>query len=156
MVEVAALKDTYLVAGLKDEEIAHVANLASIKLFRSGDSLTRIGDASTDLFVILSGNVKVTSADGDLLGEVGVNSVVGEMALVDALPANANVTSVGQSSAAVIPMAELRRMMSQNRQWGFVLLSNVSRVMASRLRHTNARIDELCDLTAEPWNNSLG
>ena len=156
MVEVSALKDAYLVAGLKDEQIAQVAALATIKLYSSGACLAQIGEPLTDLFIILSGTVKVTTHDGDLLGEVGANSVVGEMALVDALPSNGNVTAVGQVSAAAIPMANLRRLMAQNREWGFVILSNVSRVMAGRLRQTNARIDELCDQTVEPWDHSLG
>ena len=156
MVETSALKDAYLVAGLKEPEVAQVAALADIRLFNSGDCITKLGDPSKDLFVILSGKVKATSSDGDLLGEVGANSVVGEMGLVDALTANANVTAVGPVSAAVIPTASLRRLMSQNRDWGFVMLSNISRVMAGRLRQTNARIDELCDLTTEPWQHSLG
>lgn len=156
MVEISALKDAYLVAGLKDEEIAQVAALANIKLYRSGDCMIQVGDASTELFIILSGNVKVTTHDGDLLGEAGANSVIGEMGLVDALPSNGNVSCVGPVSAAVIPMADLRRIMSQNRQWGFVMLSNISRVLSGRLRQTNARIDELCDLTTEHWEHSLG
>lgn len=156
MVETSALKDAYLVAGLKESEVAQVAALANVKLYNSGDCVTKLGDPSNDLYIILSGKMNVTSADGDLLGEVGTNSVVGEMGLVDALNANANVTAVGPVSAAVIPTAELRRLMSQNRDWGFLMLSNISRVMAGRLRQTNARIDELCDLTSEPWEHSLG
>lgn len=151
MVEISALKDAYLVAGLKDEEIAQVAALATIQLYRSGDYLIQAGEASTNLFVILSGSVKVTTNDGDLLGEASTNGVIGEIGLVDALPSNGNVTCSGPVSAAVIPMVDLRRLMAQNRQWGFVLLANISRVLASRLRQTNARIDELCDQTTEHW-----
>jgi len=156
MVEVSALKDAYLVAGLKDEEIGQVAALATIKLYRPGDCLAASGTPSTELFIILSGSVRITTNDGDLLGEVGVNSVVGEMGLVDALPVNGNVTAVCQVSAATILMTDLRHLMSQNRQWGFTMLSNVSRVMAGRLRQTNARIDELADLTTEPWAHAMG
>lgn len=154
MVEVSALKDAYLVAGLTNDQIAQIAAISNVKVYNSGQSLTRVGDASTDLFVILSGNVKVTSNDGDLLGEVGANSVVGEMGLVDGLPANAHVTCVGHVSAIAISIPELRRLANQNRDWGFVMLSNLCRVMSSRLRQTNARIDELCDLTTEPWEHS--
>src|SRR5688572_4938181 len=101
MVETSALKDAYLVAGLKEEEVAQVAAIANVKTCRSGETLTRIGDAATEILIILSGNVRVTTDDGDLLGEVGANSVVGEMGLVDARPANANVTCVGPVCVAV-------------------------------------------------------
>lgn len=155
MVETSTLKDAYLVAGLKDEEIAQVAALANVKLYRSGDCIAQVGDASSELFIILSGSVKITTQDGDLLGEAGPNSVIGEMGLVDAQPCNGNVACVGPVSVAAIPMAELRKLMSRNRDWGFVMLSNISRVLAARLRQTNARIDELCDLTEEHWEHSL-
>jgi len=156
MVETSALKDAYLVAGLKEEQIAQIAAIATVNSYQSGEALTRIGEPSASLFIVLSGSVRVTTHDGDLLGEVGTNSVVGEMGLVDALPANANSTCIGPVCAAVISMAELRRIMSQNREWGFVILSNVSRVMAARLRQTNARIDELADLATEPWAHAMG
>lgn len=156
MVETSALKDAYLVAGLKEEEAAQIAALATIRTYRSGEALTKSGDASNDVFIIMSGHVKVTTNDGDLLGEVGANSVVGEMGLVDSRPATANVTCVGPVSAAAVSTLELRRLMGQNRDWGFIVLSNICRVMAGRLRQTNARIDELSDLATEPWHNSLG
>ncbi|MBC8065611.1 MAG: Crp/Fnr family transcriptional regulator [Chlorobia bacterium] len=156
MVETSALKDAYLVTGLKEEEAAQIAAIATVRTYRSGEALTKTGDAAKEVFIILSGNVKVTTDDGDLLGEVGANSVVGEMGLVDSYPANANVTCVGAVCVAAISTLELRRLMGQNRDWGFVILSNISRVMAGRLRQTNARIDELTDLTTEPWQHSLG
>lgn len=158
MVEISALKDAYLVAGLADNQIEQIAAITSVRAFSSGYALTRIGDPSNDVFIILSGSVRVTTDDGDLLGEVGANSVVGEMGLVDALPANANVTSVGPVSVAIIGTAELRKLLNQNRDWGFILLSNICRVMSGRLRQTNARIDELSDSVAatQPWQHSLG
>ncbi len=156
MVDVTALKNTYLVAGLSDEEIAQVATLATVRTYQSGQSLTRSGDAPNEVFVILSGNLVVTSDDGDRLGEIGVNNVVGEIGLVDASPRTAHVNCVGIVTTAVFSTPDLRKLMSQNRHWGFIMLSNISRVMASRLRQSNARIDELSDLAAEPWNNAMG
>lgn len=156
MVEASALKNAYLVAGLGDDEIAQIAGLATIKTYTSGQSLTRCNEAPDQIFVIMSGNVVVTTDDGDRLGEVGENSVVGEVGLVDARPRTANVTCVGPVSAAVLATPDLRRLLNQNRQWGFIVLSNIARVLASRLRQANARIDELTDLTTEPWTNALG
>jgi hypothetical protein len=46
--------------------------------------------------------------------------------------------------------------MSQNKALGFVILANVARVLSSRLRQTDARIDELCDETAQPWDHCVG
>lgn len=156
MVEPSVLKDAYLVSGLAADELAQVASIATVKLFQSGQSLTNCGDPADDLLVILSGRVSVTTQDGDLLGEIGSNSIVGEIGLVDAKPCAANVTSIGPVSAAVFSNQELRRLMSHNRQWGFTMLANISRLMAARLRQSNARVDELCDLTDQPWQHPMG
>lgn len=155
MVELSALKGAYLVAGLKDEEIAQIAALALIKLYRSGECILTEGSPSNELFILLSGKVSVTTNDGDLLGEMGPGCLLNEIGLVDALPANGNVSCIGPVSAAAIPMGELRKLMSRNREWGFVMLSNVSRVLAGRLRQTNARIDALCDLTEKHWDHPV-
>jgi CRP-like cAMP-binding protein len=156
MVDSAALKNAYLVAGLNDDQIGQIASLASIRNYSSGQSLACIGQPSDEVYVILSGNLRVMSQDGDLLGEVGTNSVVGEIGLVDASPRTANVVSNGPVSAAVLPTDSLRKLMVQNRECGFVMLANISRVMAGRLRQLNARVDELSDLAVEPWGNPVG
>lgn len=156
MVEISALKDAYLVAGLKEDELAQVAALANVRSYNSGQRLMEIGDVAKELFVILSGSVVVTTHDGDRLGEVGANSVIGEMGLVDAMPANAYVTCMGSVCVATFNTADLRKLMSQNKGLGFVILANVARVLSSRLRQTDARIDELCDQAEQPWDHCVG
>ena len=156
MVEVSALKDSYLVAGLTDEQVGKIASLSTVKTYRSGDTIVKSGDPATELLVVLSGSLNVTSDDNDLLGEIGVNSVVGEMGLMDGRASTANVCSVGHVSVASIPTKELRGLMNSNRDWGFLVLANIGRVMSDRLRRSNARIDELCDSTHQPWENALG
>lgn len=155
MVEASALKNTYLVAGLDDAAIAQIGAISKIHSYNSGRSLIGIGDPADELFVILSGRVQITTADGDELGTIGEGSVAGEMGLVDAMSATANVTCMGPVSAVVIPIHELRRLMNQNRDWGFVMLANIGRVMSDRLRKTNARVDQLSDQVAVPWENAL-
>ncbi len=155
MVEASALKHSYLVVGLEESAIAQIAEISKIQSYSSGRCLIGIGDAADELFVILSGRVQITTADGDELGTVGESSVVGEMGLVDAQRATANVVCMGPVSAVVIPIPELRKMMNQNRQWGFVVLANISRVMSDRLRKTNARVDLLSDQITHPWENAI-
>lgn len=156
MVEPTALKNAYLVAGLSDDQIRQIAEIGTVRNFASGQAITRIGQSADEVFVILSGKLVVTSADGDRLGEVGVNSVVGEVGLVDAQPWSANATCNGPVATVVFPTSELRKLMAQNRDLGFVVLANISRVMSSRLRQMNARVDELSDLIVEPWDKAVG
>jgi glutaminase len=156
MSEGVSLKGTYLVAGLTDEQMSEVARLAQLHMFPSGHVLCRIGDVADTLYVVLNGTLAVTTADGDKLGEIGANSVVGEIGIVDTRQRTANVTCVGAVTVAGIPIDALRALMNANRQWGFLILANLARVLAVRLQQADARIDDLADKAGDTWTNALG
>lgn len=156
MSDSVSLKGTYLVAGLTDEQMAEVGRLAQLHMFPSGHVLCRIGEQADTLYVVLNGTLSVTTADGDKLGEVGANSVVGEIGIVDVRTRTANVTAVGPVSVASIPIDALRSLMNQNREWGFLILANLARVLAVRLRQADARIDDLADRAQDTWSNAMG
>jgi CRP-like cAMP-binding protein len=155
VLEPSALKDAYLVAGLTEDQVKQVAALATVRDFSSTRPIVQLGEPANEVFVILSGHVLYTTHDGDTLGEAGPNSVVGEMGLVDAMPHDAHVTCRGSVVAAVFNTADLRKLMRQNRDWGFVMLCNVARVLSARLRQSDARIDELCDQATPAWEHAL-
>lgn len=156
MIEPAVLKGTYLVAGLSDSQIAQVAAITEMHAYGSGHELCKIGENAVDLYVVLGGTFSVTTADGDKLGEIGVGSVIGEIAIVDVRQRTANVTGIGASSVAAINVDALRKLMNDNREWGFLILANLARVLAVRLRQADARIDELADKSQDSWNLAMG
>ncbi|MEQ1824033.1 MAG: cyclic nucleotide-binding domain-containing protein [Fimbriimonadaceae bacterium] len=156
MLDPAVLKGSYLVAGLDDVQIQSVASLAELKHYASGHLLAKIGEAADVMFVVIGGNLTVTTHDGDKLGEIATGSVVGEIALVDARPRAANVVCVGPVSVAVFPVDKLRMLMNQNRDMGFLMLANIARVLAARLRNADAIIDQLADGVGDVWTNALG
>lgn len=156
MSDSVSLKGTYLVAGLTDDQVAEVEKLATLHLFPSGHELCRIGEPADVLYVVLNGILSVTTGDGDKLGDIGANSVVGEIGIVDVRQRTANVTSVGAVSVASIPIDALRQMMSANREWGFLILANLARVLAVRLRQADARIDALADKAGDSWDHAMG
>jgi len=155
MLDIESLKKTYLVVGLSDEQVQEIASLATLRRFSPQETLIRAGEQSSDLYVILDGRLNVLTKDGEKLSEVGPGSLIGEIALIDARPRTANVVCVGLVDAAVIPAKELRAKMNQQRDWGFIVLANLSRVLAGRLRVANERIEELYDKTTDSWDNAL-
>ena len=156
MVDGALLKGSYLMHGLTDDQIGQVAALAEVRLCSPGRVVANVNDVSDEVYFVLEGNLVVTTEDGDKLGEVGPNSVIGEMGLVDARPRTANVTCRDRVTLAVVSAKGLRKLMSDNREWGFILLSNIARVLAGRLRQADARIDELADKATDAWDHAMG
>lgn len=156
MIEPASLKGAYLVAGLADDQLAQIAAIAELRHFNSGQVVANIGDDAKDIFLVLDGTLMATTEDGDRLGEIGRGSIIGEVALVDSRPRTANVVCVGPVATAVIPIDALRKLLNANRDWGFLVLVNVAKVLAGRLRHADAMIDDLSDRASDVWTNALG
>lgn len=133
----------YLVFGLPEKAIYEIADLAQYKVWVAGEQLVRKGEKSSDLFVILEGHVNVYDPDGNKISTVEPPSIIGEIALVDDLERTADAVCVGLVKTARLPGNELRRYMSQNKEYGFVMLSNLARVLSMRLRATNSTLINL-------------
>jgi CRP-like cAMP-binding protein len=150
------LKRSHLAHGVAGEHFEAIAALGTIEKFRPRDRLGSIGDAGSDLFIISEGRVSVLTADDDKLREVGPAGVVGEVGFVDAAALHANFVAVGPVTAVRFPAKELRAILSANRESGFMFLANLARLLASRLRSADGRLDTLMDLEVDDvWQHSL-
>jgi CRP-like cAMP-binding protein len=155
MIDIQTFKKNYLCSGLTDEQVQEIVDLATLRRLTAQEQLIKAGEQSSDLYVVMNGRVNVLTPDGDKLSEIGPGSVLGEISLIDARPRTADVICIGLVDVAVIPAGELRRRMNQNREWGFIVLANLSRVLAGRLRQANEKIDELFDKVSDTWDNAL-
>ncbi|MEQ1831272.1 MAG: cyclic nucleotide-binding domain-containing protein [Pirellula sp.] len=156
MVEASALKNTYLAAGLTDEQLAIVGAMARVDTHPSGYLLAKRGDLAEEMYLLLAGEIVVTTGDGDKLGDIKAGGVVGEIALVDACPRAANVVSRTPITVAAWNIRELRKAMMEDREWGFLLLANVARVIATRLRQADEMIDTISDNVGDKWDHAMG
>lgn len=150
-----SLKKNYLVAGLTDDIIAELAKLAHYEVSVSGENLITKGDKSSDLYVILEGNVDVYTSTGDKLTSAGPGSLLGEIALVDDHPRSADAVCTGLVKYARFPAAELRRYMNGNRNAGFIILANLARVLSARLRNSDIVIETVRLTTFDHWKFAL-
>lgn len=145
----------YLVTGLPDEAVEEIAGLAEFGCMLAGECLIEKGEESDDLFVVLEGTVNIYTTQGDKLGEAGPGSVLGEIALVDAGPRSASGMCVGMVKFAKLPAKRLRQYMANNKEIGFTMLANLSRVLSMRLRSSAEVMEHLRAETMDPWEKSL-
>ena len=149
-----AFKSNYLVCGLPPEAIAEVWAMAVQETHLARETLIRINEKSSDLFVVLDGKVQVMTQDGDVLAEPGPGSVLGEMSLIDDRPRSAEVVCLSLTKVAKIPAKALRSYMNSNRDVGFIILANLARVLSGRLRLADLKIDTIMD-GGDPWRGSI-
>jgi len=144
-------KQNYLVVGLSDDDIQKVAALAEFKVVGAGTEIISLGRRDADLCVVIDGIAMVYRHGGVLLGERGPGSVVGEVSLVDGQPRSAYVVAKGSLSYAYLDGNKLRKFMFENKEIGFIMLSNLARVLAMRLREASATIEDLRGQLSDPW-----
>ena len=136
-----ALKRTYLMSGLNDEQVKQIEVIANMQNFEGGDTIIRQFSKDSDLVIVIDGQVRINTFSGEKIAEAGPGSVIGEMSLVDDKPRSATVVSMGRSRVAVIPAHKLWELMREDAHLARLILLNIARILSTRLRAANIQLD---------------
>ena len=150
-------RKSYLVSGLPDAAVREIYELGAYRVHEPNEDLIRAGDKSNDLIAILAGRVNVLTPTGEKITELGPGNVLGEIALIDNMPRSAHAVCIGRVQACHIQASALRKLMGSKRDIGFVVLTNLAKMMCMRLRNTGLKLDALSDkiVKQDPWKNAL-
>ena len=110
-------------------------SVAPVRAFRQGEVIFREGDPATELYVIKSGRVDISTGNR-LLATLEENGIFGEMALIDKTPRSATVTAA--TDVELVPVNEKQFLFLVSQTPFFAL--KVMRVLAGRLRVANKAI----------------
>ncbi len=108
---------------------------APIRAFKQGEVVFREGDPATELYVVKSGRVDISSGNR-LLATLEENGIFGEMALIDKAPRSATVTAA--TDVELVPVNEKQFLFLVSQTPFFAL--KVMRVLAGRLRVANRAV----------------
>ena len=108
---------------------------APVRTFKQGEIIFREGDPATELYVIKSGRVDISTGNR-LLATLDDNGIFGEMALIDKTPRSATVTAA--TDVELVPVNEKQFLFLVSQTPFFAL--KVMRVLAGRLRAANKAI----------------
>lgn len=137
MADLTLLRTVDLFAELTDEEINELAGSIDTRQFVRNDLLFAEGEASTELFVVVSGRVAVSSKSIDgresMFALMERGDLFGEMPLFDDEGRSADARALEPSEALVVPYAPLRAIYERRP----ALLWSVVRLLVGRLRSTD-------------------
>lgn len=132
------LEQVEVFSGLTPQELANLLENAEKFVFAAGDTILAEGSDGSYLYIILSGNVKVSipNPQGVLsdVAKLGPSDCFGEMSLTDHSGRSANVSTL--SSCTLIRITE--RDCWKNPVVSAKLFRNISRILSHRLRAMNA------------------
>lgn len=137
------LSDTYLLRGATIGDIEAVQGICETSEFVAGQPIVTQDDKSEDIMILVGGRARVETREGDLIDELRVGAILGEISFLDGKGRTANVFSVGESKVMVIPAEKLRDLMKKNPTLSVTILRNAALALCQRLRDANQQIESL-------------
>jgi CRP-like cAMP-binding protein len=140
------LRKIPLFSDLDDRELSAVAQLVHVKRHRARDFIVQQSDPGGELFVIVSGHLKVVTSDAEghdtALNIIGPGEVVGEVSLLDGGPRSATVVAVDPSELLVIRREPFLHLLESSPKIAVKLLAELAR----RLRRLTERAEDIAFL----------
>jgi len=124
---------------LNDREILRVLEVTDVTHYTHGERVITEGEKGEELFIVLSGTVKVMRGDVEL-ATLPAGAHFGEMALVRSQPRSATVVSDGSSELMVIRRSDFFDILRKEHQLAVKLLWQFLGVLADRLEDTNREL----------------
>jgi CRP/FNR family cyclic AMP-dependent transcriptional regulator len=119
--------------------------------FADGEYLFREGDPGTEMFVIREGQVLVTMRAGGeelQLATLGRGDFLGEMALLEGLPRDADARALGETKVLAIGQGGLLMRLRRDPTFALELLTRLS----GRVRELNSRLSRFTEKPSSQTN----
>lgn len=140
---IASLAATPFFAGVGPDVRERVAADMRTRRFRRGEVIFHVGDPGDALFIIVSGDVKISlpsdSGDEAILTTLHAGEAFGELALLDGAPRSASATAIGPTETMVLPRDRFRELIATEAAIRDALLASI----AGELRRLTTHVEEL-------------
>ena len=138
MERILFLKRIPLFADLPSSELKQVAAITYERLFHDDELLAEQGEPGDELYIVVTGEVRVLSDDGDGITELSrckPGEYVGEMAIISRAPRVARLAALGEVRALCIGQEQFEAILRERPETSMVVM----RVLCERLRERERR-----------------
>jgi CRP-like cAMP-binding protein len=139
MIESSALQKYALFGGLTDDQIDMVRSLMAEESYKSSETIITEGTANDRVRFILEGTVAVSKGDV-VLTEFSVGDLFGEMEVFDVVPSAATIRALADTQVLSISYRSLREIYRIDLKTFAIIVMNLARDMARRLRLMDERM----------------
>ncbi len=135
------LKKNELFSNLSDAEIAAILPLTEQQTFQPGQYLLREGEKEETLYLIIKGQVEIIKAESQreeshILGLLGPNEWVGEMASLEHLPRSASIRAAKKTTVVALSLDQIKSL-PEHRPLHFKILFQLIKRISQRFRKAN-------------------
>ncbi len=132
-----ALSRVNLFSELTDAERNLLKTAAQLRQGKAGEQIIRQGKAMGRMIVILDGQAEVRIKD-QLIASLSGQILLGEIEFLDGLPASADVFLLKDADYLSLDFSILNRLLEAHPRMGYLVIRQIARIEAQRLRNTNA------------------
>jgi CRP-like cAMP-binding protein len=129
--------------GLDAVALEGLAATMRARRFKRGEVIFHIGDPGDALFIIVSGEVKISlpsdTGEEAILATLRPGDVFGELALLDGAPRSASATALGPTETVVLPRDRFLELIATEAGVRNALLASI----AGELRRLTTHVEEL-------------
>lgn len=151
MAEYTILKKVYLFEGLNDEDLQKVFNICKPVELKENERLFSEGDSGDELFIIVTGEIRISKVIGGLgeeaLAVLKDGNFFGEMSLVDDVPRSADAIANKASSLLRITREDFLQLLMSDKDLALTLLMTFVKTLSLRLRETNEKVKAFLAMT---------
>lgn len=130
------IKQTKIFHSLSNADLLILALYAKVCKVKAHTVLFNEGEDIPNLYLILDGNIDITLKDR-VINSVGFGESIGEISLVDSMPASASAKTKSQCTLLIISKAEFLQVMEKEPVLGNKILWRISVELACRLRRSS-------------------
>ncbi len=127
--KVLFLKSIDLFSQIPGEDLAAIALISTEVRRDQGDEVFAEGESGDALYMVIDGKVRVHKQER-VIAELGERECFGEMAILDASPRSATVTSIAESNLLKITREDFQEIMTEKPE----IAMGVIKVLTRRLR----------------------
>ena len=139
MERILFLRRVQLFSDLPPSELKQVAAITNEQYYLDGEVIARQGEPGEAMYIIVSGQVRVTSDDDSHatveLARRGPGDYVGEMAIISQEPRMASLTAQGDVRLLHITQAQFEAILRERPETSLAVM----RVLCARLKETQQR-----------------
>lgn len=120
---------------LRDEFLVKLAAAMDELSFPANHTIFEQGEEGRSLYIVVSGEVRIHIGDQDL-AKLGQGAIFGEMALFDAEPRSASVTTLDQCDCLTLNQLQLIDAIEETPE----IAVNITSALSRRIRELNGKI----------------
>ena len=126
-------------SSLTERELLRVMQAVEVRAYPDKGIVIREGDKGDELFIVLTGNVRVSRGE-QALTLLGPGEHVGEMALIRSVPRSATVSAEGEAELIAIRRTDFFDILRKEHELAVKMLWQFLGVLADRLDQTSSEL----------------